>query len=232
MDRTSEYNSFTACEGSLHSPKPYEDKFFDVMISGLGHLSEKLDGRKSYNQILEIEREFNTLVKESTSLLNVIELEGSGDEIMHFEGIKEIIRLKVADLALKVQKKKQHMISYSTDLEPEKPVLFVQKNKPVFEEENQRLVERFQSKTSELTRTKKQLIEIEGIQDLIKIHLCEQDERINSIVLSAKMAKKTLNHSNTYFSKGRNSGRLFRRILFIFTLCASFVLMFSHIFHR
>lgn len=232
MDRTAEYNSFLAQEDIICNQAPYKDKFFDVIIANLCNVEANLVVKKSYSQILALERNFNALVKESTELLNAIEMEGSCDETTHFEGIKQIIKLKVADIAIRIQKKKQNMISYSASLEPEKPILFAREGQPVFEEENQRLVERFRSRSTELSTTRKQLIEIESIQDLIKIHLTEQDERIDSIVSSTKSAKKSLTHSNTYFSKGRSAGSLTRRILFVFTLCASFVLAFSYVFYR
>lgn len=217
---------------SAAGPHPYEDRFFDTIVSKMNTIADTLKDKRSYSQVLVSERDLGLLARESSALLDMIEIEGAEDEVMHFKGIKEIINLKMASLALKMQQKKQSFITYSANLEPEKPAVFMQNTVPIFEEENKLLVERFKSETSELIITRRRLLEIEALQDLINLHLCEQDERIDTIALSTKSAKQNINRSNTYFMMNRHAGRLMRRVLFIFLLCISFVLLNSHFFNR
>ncbi|KAL0265872.1 UNVERIFIED_CONTAM: hypothetical protein PYX00_011589 [Menopon gallinae] len=228
---TDEYHRYLGVD-SAADPRPYEDRFFDTIVGKMNTIADTLGEKRSYSQVLVSERDLGLLARESSELLGMIEIEGTADEVAHFRGIKEIISLRMASLALKIQQKKQSFITYTANLEPERPVVFTQNTLPVFEEENRRLVERFRSETSELTVARRRLLEIEALQDLISLHLCEQNERIDTIALSAKSAKQNINKSNTYFMKNRHTGRLMRRVLFIFLLCISFVLLTTYFFNR
>lgn len=231
MDRTEEYRRYLGA-GSAADSHPYEERFFDSIVGRMDAIAGALKDKRSYGQVLASERELGMLARESSTLLDMIEVEGADDEVLHFRGIKDIINLKMASLALKIQQKKQSFITYSANLEPERPAVFAQSTLPVFEEENKKLVERFKAETSELTIARRRLLEIEALQDLINIHLCEQNERIDTIALSARSAKQNINRSNAYFMKSRHAGRLMRRVLFIFLLCISFVLLNTHFFNR
>eukprot|EP00866_Antonospora_locustae_P000436 jgi/Antlo1/436/1766 len=231
MNRIKEYHRYLGVD-RVPDPRPYEERFFDSIVGKMDTIARTLSDKRSYSQTLVSERELGLLAKESSTLLDMIEVEGTDDEVVHFRGIKDIINMKIASLALKIQQKKQSFITYSANLEPERPVVFAQNTLPVFEEENKKLVERFKAETSELTIARRRLLEIEALQDLINIHLCEQNERIDTIALSAKSAKQNINRSNVYFKKNRHAGRLMRRVLFIFLLCISFVLLTTHFFNR
>lgn len=231
MNRTEEYRRCLGA-GSAADPHPYEERFFDSIVGKMDAIAGTLKDKRSYSQVLASERELGLLARESSALLGMIEVEGADDEVLHFRGIKDIINLKMASLALKIQQKKQSFITYSANLAPERPAVFAQNTLPVFEEENKKLVERFKAETSELTIARRRLLEIEALQDLINIHLCEQNERIDTIALSTRSAKQNINRSNAYFMKSRHAGRLMRRVLFIFLLCISFVLLTTHFFNR
>lgn len=230
MDRTAEYNKFAEVE--CVPEDPYEDRFYDTIAGKLQGIAKALKTKKSYSQVLASEQELGAAVKESSLLLDAIEVEGSADEVRHFEGIKQIINLKITSITLEIQDMKHNLISYSANLEPERPVLFAQNKHFLLEEDNQKLVEKFRSETTELSATRRKLLEIEKIQDLINIHLSEQDERIDSIVVSTVHSKQNLHQSNTYFLKNKNTGRFMRRMLSVLLLCMAFVLLTSHLFHR
>ena len=120
-------------------------------------------------------------------------------------------------------------MSYSFNLEEEKPEIYFQKRDEKLESLNIKLKQKYESST--LTITRQRLKEIDVLQNLIKNTLTEQDERIDEVVLSTKEAKKNFLGSNKYFEKTKNRGRRIRRFLIILFFCMSFVLLFANFYH-
>lgn len=238
MDRTLEYKEYIKnhSKSSIHcsffAQDSCSERFLDTILKNLQNVSKVLKDAKHYNQYVYLEQELNSMSKESLDILSSIEIQSNEDEIKHFEGIRNIINMKIVALALEIQSRKKNLILSSVSLEPEKPVIYSKKENIFLEEENQKLINRFDLDSSEIISAKKKLLEIEKIQDLINLNLLKQDERIDTIIFTSKSSKTNLNKSSAYFKKANSTGRFMRRVLFIFLLSISFVLVISHFFHR
>ncbi|KCZ80250.1 hypothetical protein H312_02340 [Anncaliia algerae PRA339] len=219
MNRIEEFKSHLA--PTKERTFSYKNKFYDSIIEQINSYKEKIISIKNYSPLLSLEQEINSIKKES--LLDKIEVSCNSDESMHYEGIKQIINLRITKLLLKIQKKKKTLLSFSIELEPEKPSKSLEQHNNTFELENIKMKEKYES--SLLSVTKQRLKEIDVLQNLIKNTLMEQDERIDNVIKSTKEVKGNFLGSNEYFKKSVFLGRRMKRCLIVFLFCEAFVLL-------
>jgi len=230
MDRTDEYLKHidTSSQVPLQSS---EKTFYDAIITKIEHISKRLAKSLSYKELLAVEEQFLSLASESQQTIDSISLQGSNDLVLHFEGIKKIICMNLKALEDRIAKLKDKKMGMSVDLDPERPQTFKQIDQvQAMEEENKRLVEKYSIEGYRLTRQR--LLEVEALQDTIFQHLVLQDERIDGIVDIASRAGKCVSKGNDALDRVGESGKLFRRLLFILLLCMSFILVFLHYYYR
>ncbi|ADM11220.1 uncharacterized protein Eint_030760 [Encephalitozoon intestinalis ATCC 50506] len=230
MNRTTEYLKHID-KKTQAPPTSKSESFYDTINIKIKRIEKKLEKSLSYREILKVEEEFNTLSLEVQQTLDTISVEGSSDLILHFEGVKKIILMRLQRVEKKLRNLKDSKIGMSIDLEPERPHTFKNVEEvQMMEEENKRLVEGYNIEGYRLTR--KRLLEVEALQDTIFQHLTLQDERIDSIVDLTSRAGKFVSSSNEALGKTKNSGKFARRFLFILLLCLSFVLLFLHYYYK
>ncbi|KAM0672606.1 hypothetical protein CWI42_031170 [Ordospora colligata] len=230
MDRTDEYIKHidTGAQVPLQSS---EKTFYDAIITKIELINKRLTKSLSYKELLAVEEQFSSLSSESQHTIDSISLQGSDDLILHFEGIKKIIRMKLKTLESRISKLKDKKMSVPVDLNPERPQTFKKIDQvQIMEEENKRLVEKYNVEGYRLTRQR--LLEVEALQDTIFEHLTLQDERIDGIVDIASRAGNCVSKGNNVLDKVGESGKLFRRFMFILLLCMSFILAFLHYYYR
>lgn len=224
MDRTSEYLKMVN-PGSNHVYEKPEERFYHTLYNDIVHLTTKLDRTNSYKNILSLEEDIASLEAKTNNILDSIELNGSTDMQMHFQGIKQILNSKLLKLSKKLTRNKSEANFSGIELEPEKPKNFKNTNQNmVLEQENRNIMQ-----NQSYDQAKKQLLKIEQIQKTINEHLVLQDERIDDV------CKLTGQTSEIYskISEGEDfsSGSFFRRAGSILLLCLSFVLLFLHFFY-
>ncbi|AFM97974.1 hypothetical protein EHEL_030770 [Encephalitozoon hellem ATCC 50504] len=230
MNRTTEY--LKHIDGKTQTPYvPESESFYDTINSRIEKIEAQLGRTPSYREILKIEEEFNTLSLESQQTLDMVSVEGTNDLILHFEGVKKIILMKLQGVERRLRALKDSKIGMNIDLEPERPHVFRNVEEvQMMEEENKKLVEGYNIEGYRLTR--RRLLEVEALQDTIFQHLVLQDERIDSIVDLTSKAGKYVSGSSKALGRIGDSGRFLRRFLFILLLCLSFVLLFLHYYYK
>lgn len=230
MNRTEDY--LQKVDKDTQRPfHPYRESFYDTINGRIEDIDRKLVKSISYKDVLALEEHLSTLYAETQQTLDYISVEGSSDLVLHFEGIKRIIHMKFQNVEKRLKNLKDSKIGINIDLEPERPQQYREVNEiSVMEEENKRLVERYNVEGYRLTR--KRLLEVEAIQDTIFQHLSLQDERIDDVIDLTSRARKCVGDSNSTLEKIGESGKFFRRFLIVLLLCLSFVLLFLHYYYR
>lgn len=230
MNRTEEYLQHIDKTKQIHLA-PAAESFYDAINRRVEETRSKTKSPLSYREILKLEEEFAGLVLETHQTLDAISIEGSDDLVLHFEGIKRIIQMKLQAIEKGLKALKDSRMGMSADLEPERPPVFKRVEEvQMMEEENKRLVEGYAVEGYRLTR--KRLLEVEALQDTIFQHLTLQDERIDDIIDITSRAGKCISGSNDTLGKIGESGRFLRRFLFILLLCLSFILLFLHYYYK
>ncbi|KAM0687767.1 hypothetical protein COBT_000986 [Conglomerata obtusa] len=233
MDRLAEYHFFLD-KSNMPFIKPKNDKFYDTLVKNLNHLKKTLKKHHKYVDILVIEEKYQKILKEARSIFLTISIDTNQDEELHFEGIKVIINLKLNRLEKALKIAKNECMKIKIELEPELSKQYQKENRNdeqfniQLEEENKKILQKYVDTSIQATR--KRVVEIQEIQNLIGLHIEAQDERIDNISVDTKKAKEHIKGSKKYIGKG--NGRLARRILFLFILCLSFVLCFLHLQYR
>ncbi|KAF7682753.1 hypothetical protein TCON_2032 [Astathelohania contejeani] len=233
MNRTEEYFSFIDNSKNKNDDETNKELFYDTMYNSIVVIEKKLNsGLKSYNQVLALEEEYNKLAGEITTVIDGISLEVTSNESDHYEGVKNILRYRLSVLALKLLRLKDKFMYQKIELEPENPVVFKEmpSQELMMEEENKHLTKTYSENA--LVSTRRRILEIQEIQDTIGLHLAQQNERIDLMIRSSGQTKKNIKGSIRYIDKGGDARKLIRRILFIFLVCISFVLLFIHLFYR
>lgn len=201
--------------------------FYDVLCNKIANFNVSTN---NYNGLLKREHEFFTLQKETTELFKIVELESNTDMRKHFDGIKKIILLRLADKHAEIQAKKRRFINKNIHLEPERPFVYLKaEGSRQLERENEMIMKETQSVDYRLRQTRKSLQEIKEIQYLINLNLSAQNETIDQIFSTSQNIGQNVRGSNRYLKLGKDRRRLLRRALFVWLLCISFVLMFLHI---
>lgn len=230
MNRTTEYLKYIDRKTQI----PYtsgSESFCDTINSKIEKIEARLRKSLSYREILKVEEEFSILSLETQQTLDIISVEGSSDLVLHFEGIKRIIPMKLQGVEKRLRALKDSKIGTNIDLEPERPQVFRNVEEvQVMEEENKKLVEGYNMEGYRLTR--RRLLEVEALQDTIFQHLILQDERIDNIIDLTSKAGTYVSGGNEALGRITNSGRFLRRFLFILLLCLSFVLLFLHYYYK
>lgn len=230
MNRIEDYLHRVDRDAQRPQPPP-EESFYDTINNKLEDVDKRLVGSLPYKDMLVLEEQFSALAADTQNTLDSISVEGSSDLVLHFEGVKRIIQMKFQNVERKLRRFKDSKIGMSVDLDPERPQRYREVGEvSMMEEENRRLVEGYDVEGYRLTR--KRLLEVEALQDTIFQHLTLQDERIDDIVDLTSRAGRCVAGSNEALAKAGESGRFFRRFLFILLLCLSFILLFLHGYYR
>ncbi|KAI5169502.1 hypothetical protein PAEPH01_0772 [Pancytospora epiphaga] len=225
MDRMEEFLSF------IDSTKQNEFKggkkcFYESFNESITGLLAQLSRMNSLRPILSLENEFLGLQKQISTVFEVSKLEGTRDIKAHYEGIKQILNLRLSHLRKMVEVTKRRVCEIDVDLSPERPRQFreVAPN-VVLEQENRRIVG-----DQEYEQVRHRLQKIDVIQKAINENLIVQDERIDRI------CDVTKNTGEVYGDINENidfdNGSLMRRVVFVILLCLSFVLLFLHFFYK
>ncbi|EJW03517.1 hypothetical protein EDEG_00199 [Edhazardia aedis USNM 41457] len=239
MNRTDEYLSFLKnmeLQKTFEFPK--QNKFYHTLFKKILKINGLLENKPSYLDVLVIEEKYNKLLKEIQDVFDVIDFKSDKDEIMHFNGIKSILNLRLNITDNKIKNMKNESIRIKVELEPElandeadsrfNNNNFTDSTIQMMEKENEKLVNRFTDYN--LQKAQRKLMEIQSIQDLIGIHIDAQDERIDNITFDIQESKKNIVSASKYMKDA--GGSVFRRFLFLFLLCLSFVLLFLNFYNR
>lgn len=231
MNRTSEYVKFISNKNNSSFEFKRKERFYDSIYNKICKLQHTLLRQQKYIDILVIEENYNNILKDTKTLLNMLEIDTNDDERIFFEGVQKIINLKLNELKNTIKSKKKDSMSLKIELQPEKPKNVAPRNSKydqLMEEENRKLVERLVD--TSIQKTRKRVAEIQSIQNLIGIHIAAHDERIDNIELDTKKSLKNVKLTNKFV--GKNGGKMARRILFLFLICISFVLLFLHFYYK
>ncbi|TBU00633.1 hypothetical protein CWI39_1623p0010 [Hamiltosporidium magnivora] len=236
MNRTQDFLSLIDLEKNIEIKKNKKEKFYDSFLKDINILQNKIKKSGRYEEILILDEAYTSLSHKISGLFQVIEIDTSLNEGLHFEGIKKILNNKLQSVQMLLQEKKSTFLSTTiTDLEPEKPIIYkrIEDTSQLFlmEEENKKIMESLTTVDYSLKKTRKRIMDIQSIQDIIGLHLYAQDERIDCIIDTTSDTKKNVIGSKSFLDKNKAMGKAIRRIVFIILLCLSFVLLFLHFYH-
>lgn len=236
MNRTAEFLNFAKENGAEESKvknrtkedaSEKEETFYDKIYRKVLNFNVDVN---TYTNFLKKEVEFNKLQKETVDLFKVVELESNDDLKMHFDGIKKIILTKLSDKKEEIEIKKKRFINKNIHLEPEKPFVYLTAHQDKkLEYENKMIMKETQSFDYQMKKTKKSLQDIKQIQDQISIHLNVQGETIDQIFNKSKNIGTQVKGANKFLKMGKERKRVMRRVLFIWLMCISFILLFLHL---
>ncbi|EOB12306.1 SEC1 family transport protein SLY1 [Nosema bombycis CQ1] len=181
MNRTKEFLNYLDLDNQQQS-SPKKSLFYDSILDEILLLQRRPIQKLSYSNILKIEDEIDK-IQENINKLNFIEVEGTEDEKIHFEGIKKILQSKLNCIKMKVEKHKSNKMGLNLELEPEKGSTSINNNhfnNIYLEQKNLEIIESSNLEGYKITRQR--LLEIENIQDTINEHLQIQDERIDEVI--------------------------------------------------
>lgn len=231
MNRLKEFRSFLNLQKQMPD-KPKKILFYDEIFEDLEHIERKISPTLKYKSIINLQENINKISEKVTKTLDVISLEGTRDEILHFEGVKSIIQLKIQNIKLKLEKLKLKSTSLNLDLNPEKPqnMLKIQKNVEFLEQENIAIME--SSLNERYRQTRRRLLEIESIQENIGNYLNLQDERIDNIISNSGAIYESVEKSKSLIEKNESAGSFFRRFFIILMFCLTFMILFIHLFYK
>jgi syntaxin 18 len=230
MNRLEEYMGLIDVPSQRKMQEP-GTSFYDEINNRIEALGRRITKALSYKELLVREEEFAALASGAQETLHHIAVEGSNDLVLHFDGVKKIIQMKLQEMERRLSKSKESKMGLQIELEPEKPQTFRDVGEAaLLQEENRRLVEEHTLEGYRLTR--RRLLEVEVLQETIFQHLTLQDERIDDVVDLTSRAGKIIHSTADTLNSGRDSGRFVRRLLFIMLLCLSFTLLFLHYYYR
>jgi syntaxin 18 len=230
MDRFSEYMELVDIPNQKKMQEPVAS-FYDEISDRIRVLDSRITKALPYRELLVREEEFAVLASEAQDTLQHIAVEGSDDLVLHFDGIKKIIQMRLQRTEERLNEIKESKMGLQIELEPERPQEFRDVGEvALLQEENRRLLEEYSLEGYKLTR--RRLLEVEVLQDTIFQHLVLQDERIDDVVDMTARAGRLIHNTADTLNKGGDSGRFVRRLLFITLLCLSFILLFLHYYYR
>lgn len=212
--------------------KPRKILFYDTIFDDLKNIEKKITSTLNYKTILNLQENINKISEKVEKTLDLISLEGTRDEILHFEGVKNIIQLKIQTIKLRLEKLKLKSTIFNLDLNPEKPqhTLKIQKEVEFLEQENMEIIE--SSMNERYRQTRRRLLEIESIQENIGNYLNLQDERIDNIISNSSAIYASVEKSKSLIEKNVNAGSFFRRFFIILMFCLTFMIFFIHLFYK
>ncbi|KAM0679248.1 hypothetical protein BDAP_000115 [Binucleata daphniae] len=231
MNRISEYYSLIDKKSNLPYKSTKKDTFYNSLYNNLENMRNSLKKKKKYVDVLVLEEKYTKLLAEMQLLFKAISIESNNDEKLHFEGVKAILNLKLNQTNKLIKIAKKESMKLKIELEPEmyKPVKKENHETNLqMEEENKKILQKYADTSIQATR--RRVVEIQEIQNLIGMHIEAQDERIDNVKVDTKKAQEHIKLSKKYVGKGQ--GRIIRRFLSIFILCLSFVLLFLYFHHR
>ncbi|KAK6089226.1 hypothetical protein P3W45_001800, partial [Vairimorpha bombi] len=213
MNRTDEYMKYINIPNQepLTSNKVlfYDDIYYDIQ-----KLNKSITPTLSYKNILILEKSISKISENVQQTLSVISIEGTRDEVVHFEGVKKIIQSLILSTRLRLEKLKIKKGSLSMDLEPERPKSY--KVSPEIHHMEQETMEIMGNSVVERYRvTKQRLLEIESIQENISEQLNIQDERIDDVISKVGDIYESVRSSKDTVEKVTEAGSFFRRFFII-----------------
>lgn len=232
MNRLEDYVNFIKTK--QHSLPKYKTLFYDTLRDDILKISRIITNTLNYKNILIIEKNLNKVSEKVTQTLNLVEIDGSKDEILHFEGVKKIIQEMLIDTKIKLEKVKQKKTSLDLELEPEKITKPCKKYDTNLQEELQ--VERLEIMGNSLVEryrvTRQRLLEIESIQENISEQLNIQDERIDDVIGKMSDIYKSVKNSKNVINDENGSGSFIRRFITILFFCLTFMIIFLHVYYK
>ncbi|WUR04804.1 T-snare coiled-coil -like proteiny domain-containing protein [Vairimorpha necatrix] len=230
MNRYNEYLNFLRSSNNIssHNTISYKTLFYDTLRDEIMKINKNITNTLNYKSILSLEKSLSQVTENTHQTLEVIDLEGNPDEVVHYEGIKQIIKELIIKTKQKLEKEKRKKTSYKIELEPIKHItsnnvsnldLQVEKNEIMGDQ-----VERF-------SVTRQRLLEIESIQENISEQLILQDENIDDVIEKTKDIYETVKNNKKYFEREEGGGRFMTRFLTILYLCLTFILIFLHFYY-
>ncbi|KAF9764834.1 hypothetical protein NGRA_0214 [Nosema granulosis] len=230
MNRTKEFLGYVNLPNQKKE-NSYKKVFYDSILEDIRDISKKINNKLTYSTILKLEDEIQNLVGNTTRTLGVLDLQGSKDEVCHFEGVKKILMMKLGQCKSSLEKIKKSKMGLDLELAPERPEIFREvKDVSHLEQVNLEIVENSTLEGYRLTRQR--LLEIESIQDTINEHLQIQDERIDDVIGRTGEVHKSISLSKDLVEKGSMNSRFIRRFLFVLFLCLSFLILFLHLYYK
>jgi syntaxin 18 len=230
MNRTDEYMKYINIPNQepLTSNKVlfYDDIYYDIQ-----KLNKSITPTLSYKNILILEKSISKISENVQQTLSVISIEGTRDEVVHFEGVKKIIQSLILSTRLRLEKLKIKKGSLSMDLEPERPKSY--KVSPEIHHMEQETMEIMGNSVVERYRvTKQRLLEIESIQENISEQLNIQDERIDDVISKVGDIYESVRSSKDTVEKVTEAGSFFRRFFIILMFCLTFIIFFLHLYYK
>lgn len=205
--------------------------FYDNIYYDIQKLNKRITPTLSYKNILVLEKSLSKISDNVQQTLSVISIEGTRDEVVHFEGVKKIIQSKLINTKLKLEKLKIKKSSLSMDLEPERPKSY--KISPEIHHIEQETMEIMGNNVLERYRvTRQRLLEIESIQENISEHLNIQDERIDDVINKVGDIYESVRSSKSMVEKVTEAGSFFRRFFIILMFCLTFIIFFLHLYYK
>jgi hypothetical protein len=212
---------------SQRERKFYEDLYFQLM-----DISNKIRKTTSLKTILILDKELMEFIKKNTLILKNIKINNTPDVKANFEGINYILNMKMVEVSKQITLTKNRISSNSIELEPVKPTYKETNFKDntggdalMFEMENKKIVQ-----ITQYEETKQRLLKIEAVQRAIQENLLIQDERIDCII-DTNVSTNSI-YGELLGDEDLYNGSFIKRCSFAILGCLTFVLIFTHIFHR
>jgi syntaxin 18 len=225
MDRTKEFFSFVG-PVRQHEAQGYKKRFYETFDENIAGLTARASKASSFRAALALETEFMNLQKQISSIFEATRVEGSADIVAHYEGVKQILNMRLLQLSHSIGDAKGRACGHDVELAPERPASFRNVcSDVVLEQENRRIVEH-----QEYEVVRQRLQKIDAVQKAINESLVIQDERIDSICNVTGSTGEI--YGLLAGDDGFDSGSIMRRAVFVILLCLSFVLLFLHFFYK
>ncbi|KAI4292856.1 hypothetical protein PAPHI01_2130 [Pancytospora philotis] len=225
MDRTEEFFGYVDMARQEPVREP-ETSFYNTFNRSIGALRQRLERNGTFRAVLAVEEEFVKLQSQMSAVLDSVRLEGAADIGAHYEGVKQILNLRLLGLSRRLRAAKNRVSSEELELRPERPASCQEIGVDrALERENKRITE---GQRYEATRSR--ILKIEAVQKAINENLLVQDERIDAVCASAGSTVET--YDKIAADADFDSGSIMRRAAFTVLLCLSFVLLFLHYFYK
>lgn len=225
MDRTEEFFSYVGAAEHIQDEQR-EACFYEAFDGTIKEMRKRLDASSSYKTVLRLEDGFVKLQKQIEAVLNAVNIEGTEDITMHYEGVKHILNQRMLALSKAIAAAKSKVSTEELELRPERPDNFREVGEDaVLERENRKITE---NQTYEVARSR--IMKIEAVQKAINENLLIQDERIDAICSTTGNTAEIYNKISADGSIG--GGSFARRAACIMLFCLSFVLLFLHYFYK
>ncbi|ORD96639.1 hypothetical protein HERIO_1440 [Hepatospora eriocheir] len=208
-----------------------KDKFYMELLDQINKLIDQIKAASSYGSFIVYEDKINKLQDEVTLLDNITVDDDHRDV---FEGIKNILKVKLLECIQLLNKKKQIDLinlkeeTYDPVIEEEEIKSHNKIDEMLLrdiEQENKKIL-----LGQDYVETNTKIKQIDKIQRAINEHLLIQDERIDNVCNITKESSKIYkNISNMDF---RKSGSFIRRFVTLLIICLTFVMIYMHFYYN